>query len=278
MKHNMIKSTRRTRLAVLAAASLGVVAAVTLGGVAAFAGNGDPTYHSNTGQFAACISRDGKSRLYNGSIYRSAAHPTCPAGYARFVWDASGTGPAGQDGQDGQDATLTITATTAVSNWPETSGWAVDTFTRTLSVTREHAAESAKCGGTPQCWFYTAQITDNGSFVTAIGHPSPNSSQHATITHTVSGTINGTARMEFYASSPTPAVDNVPTSATAAPKPASTSEWYKLAFAPDTSFAGGRLPAYTWDYTTEHEHWHDAINPGDDGQGSEDGDITGALS
>lgn len=87
MKHNLkTPRGRRGRFAV-AAAGLAVVAASTVGGVAAFAGSNDPTYHSNTDGFHACVSTDGSSKLYNGAVYRNAAHPTCPNGYARLDWD-----------------------------------------------------------------------------------------------------------------------------------------------------------------------------------------------
>jgi len=65
-----------------------VILGSILGGLAASAGTSDPTRHSSTDGFHACVSRDGHSRLLNGAIYRGASG-TCPNGYALYVWDKS---------------------------------------------------------------------------------------------------------------------------------------------------------------------------------------------
>jgi hypothetical protein len=266
MKHRIERSQWR-RLAV-GAIAVGAVAAATVGGMAAFAGTNDPTYSSLQGVHA-CISTDGKSRLYNGAIYRNTAHPTCPAGYARLDWATNAQGPAGQD------ATLTVSATTTISAWPENSGWAVDAFNRTLTVTRQHAADAAKCGNTQHCWFYTAQVADGGTFATVDGKPGPNGT--GTVSGVNHGTITGNAVYQFYASGDTPKASTVPTSATGSAKPATTSTWPSLVFGADVTIAGMQLTGYDWEYDVSAtcEHWSDKVNPGDDGQSAADGNIVG---
>jgi hypothetical protein len=191
-------------------------------------------------------------------------------------------GPPGPQGPQGDDATLTVTATTSVTDWPETSGWATDAFTRTLTLTRQGAVASSHCGGTPVCFFYTGTLGDVGTFLAHDGENSPNSSEHLTIDGDVSGEMEGTATFEFYASSGAPDASLVPTSIATRTDPAlngvGTSTWAKLAFPVDTVFAGGpTLTSYLWSYFTECETWLDGINPGDDGQGPTDGNITGAC-
>lgn len=66
-------------------------------------------------------------------------------------------------------------------------------------------------------------------------------------------------------------------SANGSAKPASTTDWGELGFPQGTTFRGVKLIAYDWTYAAPSicEHWNDAINPGDDGQGPADGNITG---
>lgn len=270
----------RSRKPWIAAAGVLVAAGVTFGGIAAFAGTNDPTYTSESPGVHACVARDGSSRLLNGAIYLdTSAHVGCPNGYAKIEWTKNGVGPAGPTGPQGpagDSAVLSVSATTAVSNWPEGSGWATDQFVRSLTVTRQSAAPSSACGGAPTCWFYTGTLADTGSFTTADGAKAPNG-DGKTIAGTVTGSIVGGAQIEFYASSDSPNPKTVPATADGATKPASTSDWYKLAFPDGTTFAGGKLTGYTWTYTAPAtcETWKDAVNPGDDGQSEADGNITG---
>ncbi|HEU5416667.1 MAG TPA: hypothetical protein VFV41_03165 [Streptosporangiaceae bacterium] len=212
----------------------------------------------------------------------------CPKGSFRVgPWNVTGpagpagqtgpAGPAGPQGPAGASSVTSITATTNVTDWPESSGWATDAFARQLTVTVQHAAPSAKCGGTPVCYFVTGQLADTGSFETAPGAQSPNGSSSAKISGVMDGTITGVANFEFYASSNQISASNVPTSATGAARPASTSGWGELAFPAGTTFTGVSLPAYSWTYVAPStcEKWVDQINPGDDGQGPADGNITG---
>jgi hypothetical protein len=187
------------------------------------------------------------------------------------------TGPQGPAGQAGVSAVTSITASTNVTEWPESSGWAADAFGRGLTETVQHAAPSADCGGTPQCWFVTGQISDNGTFQTVAGAQSPNGSSTAKIAGVLDGTIVGTADFEFYASSNKISASTVPVSMTGADRTATTSTWGELAFPQETTFDGVKLTAYSWTYTAPKtcEQWLDQINPGDDGQGAPDGNITG---
>ena len=142
-----------------------------------------------------------------------------PAGPAGPKGDAGPAGPAGPAGSAGASDVVSATASTTITAWPESSGWATDAFTRTVSETVNHAAASAKCGGTPQCWFVTGEITDNGTFQTVAGAQSPNGSSSATIAGVLDGTMQGTATFEFYASSNKLAASNVPVSADGSAKP-----------------------------------------------------------
>jgi hypothetical protein len=190
-------------------------------------------------------------------------------------------GPAGPIGPAGPSSGVTVTASTAVSDWAETSGWANDNFTRTLTVTRESAVPSAMCGGTPRCWFYTAAVSDHGTFTTVDGHAAPNG---GVITGSFTGSMDGVGLIEFYASSGAPNASLVPAAIATRSDPAlngaGTSTWAKLAFPATTEFRGGpTLTAYLWTYDAgcDAQKWVDGINPGDDGHGVDDGNITSAC-
>lgn len=191
-------------------------------------------------------------------------------------------GPEGKEGPAGEPAVKTITATTVVSNWPEGGGWAFDNYTRTLELTRDHAAPSERCGGpkvAPTCWFYTGKLVDSGTFTTVDGHASPNGSSSETIHGELTGSMNGWMLFELYASSGSPEASLVP--ATQEPEAGvSTSGWAKLAFPAGTVFKGLELPSYQWTYSLgcAGQIWVDGINPGDDGQNPSEGNITGPCS
>ncbi|HUB41874.1 MAG TPA: hypothetical protein VMA72_23765 [Streptosporangiaceae bacterium] len=281
----------RTRIA--AAAVVGVTALG--GGAVALATSSSPASSTAQHYFTACVtSRHQVRDLYSGRHScghglrkytwnqtgpRGATGPAGAAGAAGAQGPAGATGPQGPAGPAGQSAVSAISANTAFSNWPESSGWANDNFSRTLSLTLQHAASSAKCGGTPVCFFYTGTLTDTGSFTTVAGAASPNGSSTATIHGANTGTLNGTADFEFYASTDKFSASNVPTTATGSEKSATfnTTDWAEQAFAPGTTFTGVNLSAYDWQYALAAtcESWNDQINPGDDGQGPADGNITG---
>ena len=186
-----------------------------------------------------------------------------------------------------------MSAQTAVANWPETSGWATDNFSRNVTLTREDAVPASDCGSTAtSCWLYSETLADNGSFVTADGHASPDGSSSDVIKGAWTGTITGGGKLEFYASSGTPDPALVPGTADGGSKPQTTTGWYKLFFPASTQFgltSGPNVPwlDYDWNYgltvtcgtsSTVAEDWNDAINPGDDGQGAADGNITGSTA
>jgi hypothetical protein len=225
----------------------------------------------------------------------------CPAGWTTDRWNivgpkgATGTqgiqgvaGPAGPAGAPGTSAVLTVNGTTNVTAWPESSGWASDDFTRSVTVTRQHAADNSNCGGAPTCWFYTFQLTDNGTFTTVNGKDSPNGSSSDKVTGAFAGTMQGVAVGSFYADSGTP-TGAIPVSATGSAKPASTTNWATLALPASAHAFGTKLTAYSWDYNlsiaagagctaASHQEWLDQINPGDDGQGASDGNVVGATN
>jgi hypothetical protein len=165
-------------------------------------------------------------------------------------------GPAGLQGARGpagESAQQTLTASTQITNWVENGGWATDEIARTLTLTRNYQVPSADCGGTPVCWFYTGTLADQGTF-------------------------------EFYASSGEPQASNVPATQVGKAGGVSTSGWAKLAFPGGTAFVNSSgtstLTAYKWLYSAgcPEQTWNDQINPGDDGKGSGDGNITGFCS
>ena len=213
----------------------------------------------------------------------------CPKGSFGVTWNVQGPvgprGPAGPAGPAGASGLLTVSATAAVSSWPETGGWATDDFTRTVTLTRQHAAAASHCGsGASQCWFYTETLADNGSFTTAAGAHSPNGSSSAMINGIISGNMIGGGEIEFYASSDTPNPSLVPATVDGSSARPSTTYWYKQFFPDGTQFGesppqagNGPWTTYDWKYTAPKtcETWNDGINPGDDGSGTADGNITG---
>jgi hypothetical protein len=164
---------------------------------------------------------------------------------------------------------VTTTGTTTVSG-REDSGdhgnWATDSFGRTLSVTRHAAAPVSNCGVTSgNCWFYTATISDSGSFVTDDGALSPSA---GTAVHgTVAGQFNGGEAVEFYASTDTA----VQPPATVSGNSPTTTDWVKQAFATGTHFSSVTTKdGWSWTYTAPAtcEQWVDA-------SAGQTGDITG---
>jgi hypothetical protein len=286
--------SRRSRFLVPA-----VVATAAAASVAALALAGSVNFTPAASTSATAKAATSSSTTYHGCVVGTTRvvedvftnkTPTCPSGSFAATWNAQGPagatgpagpagpqGPAGPAGSAGASGQVSITASTNVTNWAESSGWATDQFGRVVNETVQHAADSAKCGGTPQCWFVTGQITDNGTFQTKAGAASPNGSSSAKIAGVLDGTIQGTADFQFYSSSNKLAATNVPTTVNGATSTATTTAWGELGFPSGTTFAGATLTAYGWTYTAAStcETWNDQINPGDDGQGPADGNITG---
>jgi hypothetical protein len=144
---------------------------------------------------------------------------SCGRGYTALSWNATGpkgatgatgakgatgaTGPAGPQGPAGPagaSATQTFTASTVFSAWPETSGWANDTFTRNGTLTLDSEVPADDCGGAAtSCYLYKLVASDNGSTTTVNGQANPNG-QGGTIQGNWTGTVVGSLVEEFYAS------------------------------------------------------------------------------
>jgi hypothetical protein len=282
---------RRGRLALAAAvAALGLAASAGI--ASAVTSSTSPVPHAAY----ACVNLS----VHSSMTMLDSPSSSCPVGTTSIV--------VGAQGPAGTSAIVSVNALTSVSNWPERSGWANDTFTRDVIVTREGAAPAADCtSGAQQCWFYTASIGDAGTFTTVNGHASPNTTSATAIKGTWTGSMGGGGQLEFYANSPSPDPKLVPGTATGADKGArggeeTTTNWYEMFFpagtvfgtAPSvtqTPFPSAPWTTYGWTYTAQvtcgtsssiTEKWFDGINPGDDGKGSlsappaGDGNITGA--
>ena len=249
---------------------------------------------------------------------------SCGKGYTALSWNVTGPqgakgatgatgatgpagpagpqGPAGANGTNGTSAVQTFTASTVFSDWPETSGWANDTFTRDGTLTLDGEVPADDCGASAQaCYLYKLVASDNGSTTTVNGASNPNG-QGGTIQGTWTGTMVGSLVEEFYASSNKPDPAQVPAEVTGSQKgqsvngwPVDNTDWFEQFFPAGTLIANASpssLPGYApfvtydWTYTipvtcgtnnTVTETWNDAINPGDDGQSTTDGSITGAA-
>jgi hypothetical protein len=276
----------------VALAGTAIVAVAVIAGGGAYAGTTIATATApKPGNYTiyACIT--GANRTLTGVYTSASKFKTCPKGSTAIAFNSTGpkgaTGPQGPAG--GSGSTVSATAQSNVTNWAETSGWAKDAFTRVVTVTRQDAAPASDCGPTAtSCWFYTETLADNGSFTTENGAASPNGSSTAKISGDNQGTLAGNGKLEFYASSGSPNAALVPVTVNGSSKPATTSGWYKLFFPAGTLF--GTAPAqvagyapwvtYLWTYTLAStcEKWTDGINPGDDGQGAGDGNITGVSA
>jgi hypothetical protein len=210
--------------------------------------------------------------------------------------DAGATGPQGPAGPEGpaglqgargpagESAQQTLTTSTQVTGWLDNGGWATDEFARTLTLTRQYQVPSTQCKGTAVCWFYTGTLADQGTFVAIDGHASPNTSDPTTISGAVPGTMTGGGNFEFYASSGDVDASRVPATQVGKTGGVTTANWARLAFPSGTSFinSSGTSPlvAYKWVYSAgcPAQTWNDQINPGDDGKGPGDGNITGSCS
>lgn len=225
--------------------------------------------------YYGCIRTTG---TYNRMLTNVYEHPvTCPSGSFGISWNQSG--PAGPTGAG--YAPVTATASTAISHDPDSGNngnWATDTFTRSMTVTRHGAAAVSLCGGTAtngitSCFYYTAAMTDSGSFLTVAGAKSPDAG--TLISGTLSGTMSGGSNYEFYATSGAPSASGVPAAFNASAGSGS-GTWPERFFPAGTLFGGMNEINWVYTYTapTTCEQWVDAYNNGG-GSGSSAGDITG---
>ena len=214
---------------------------------------------------------------------QGAPGPQGPAGPKGDTGATGDQGPRGEQGPPGESAMQTLNTSTQVTEWPEGTGWAIDAYTRTMTLTRQYQVPSTACKGTPVCWFYTGTISDDGTFVAVDGHASPNTSFSTTISGAVTGTMVGGGSFEFYASSGDIDASRVPTTQVGKTGGVTTANWGRLAFPSGTTFINSSgtspLTAYKWVYTAgcAEQTWTDQINPGTDGHGAGDGNITGSC-
>lgn len=307
----------RTLARVITAVALG--AALAGGGALALASSGAPATHAATaatipaGTIHGCIVLNGSRQLED--VYLSnTAGTACPKGTVQAIWSVTGpkgatgatgpkgaTGPAGPQGPAGPagpaGTPLTVTAVTSLTGRPDSGNdgnWADDDLTRTASVTRHGSVASTDCGsGAAQCWFYTATVSDSGSFQTIAGAFTPNQDcteandngancSGLAISGTVDGSISGGGTLEFYATSDSPSASGVPTS-DGGTAPTGTSDWYKLFFPAGTGFglttnANAPWTAWSWSYNAPAtcETWTDSYSNGDgNGTFAADGNIAG---
>jgi hypothetical protein len=284
--------TGPVRTAVIATATVGMLAA----GAGAFAltSSASPAQSaatSTTKVLKACVKYGTNTWVYdwNGAgcpsgSYQVSWNQTGPQGPAGAAGATGSTGPAGSQGPAGPAGTytpVTATATTAISNDADSGNhgnWAVDTLTRSMTVTRHGATAVSNCGGTAtngitSCYYYTAAMTDSGSFMTDSGAKSPNAG--ASISGVLSGSISGGSNYEFYATSGAPSAATVPATLDATSGSGS-STWPEHFFPSGTAFGGMNEINWVYTYTapTTCEKWVDAYNNGD-GVGAGDGDIAG---
>jgi Collagen triple helix repeat (20 copies) len=302
-----LKLTRPT--AVVAGVAL---AAMAIGGGAALAAtqaSSAPAVSIPAGTLHGCVTGSGRAleRVYESNT----AGTSCPAGSFLVYWGVTGpkgaagaagakgaagaagaagaqgpagaTGPQGPAGPSGTSyEPVTASAQTDITLDQDSGNhgnWATDTLTRQMTVTRHGSAPAADCGGTAtngitDCYFYTALMTDNGSFTTDSGAKSPNAG--VSITGQLTGSITGGSSYEFYASSGSPDGTLVPATFNASPDGTNSSDWPERFF-PSTVVFGGMNEinwSYTYDAPATCETWTDAFNNGG-GSSSPAGDITG---
>ena len=273
------------RKTIIAAASVAVILG---GGATALATSGTlAVTAATTANFdTGCVtSAHTLAYLYKGSH-------SCASGQVKFTWNITGpAGPKGATGATGaQGATgpqgpagpsdLTVSTSTSVSNRDDSGGngnWATDAMVRMVTITRHEAAAVANCGdGAVTCWYYTATLTDSGTFTTQPGAFTPNQGldNGQKISGTVNGNFTGGSHIEFYASSNAPNASLVP--ATVSGDSPSTTNWVEQAFPGGTVFSVPSLLDWSWSYNAPAtcEHWTDAFN-NSGGQSKSAGDITG---
>jgi hypothetical protein len=286
---------------IIAAAAVAV--ALTGGGVAIAATSVSPPPMANIippGTLHGCVS--GSTRVMEHVFESNTSGTTCPAGSFLVYWSVTGpkgatgatgakgatgatgaTGPQGPQGPAGTSATpVTATATTSITGDQDSGAhgdWATDTLTRSMTVTKHGAAAVADCGGNAtngitSCYYYTAAMTDTGSFITLAGAKSPQAG--ADINGTLAGSVSGGSDYEFYATSASPSAADVPATLDASVNGTDSSNWPARFFSSDTKFGGMNEENWVYTYTapTTCEQWVDAYNNGGGSQAA-DGDIAG---
>ncbi|MHB1594442.1 MAG: hypothetical protein ACYCO9_00965 [Streptosporangiaceae bacterium] len=175
---------------------------------------------------------------------------------------------------------LTVTATTAVSNRPESPKWAYDTFNRHASVTRTGEVALSYCGGTTvtgHCYSYTGAIHDYGTFTTIPGQSSPgagdlNGGSAPTIGVAATGGMWGWGTYRFYSDFKTikaslmPATENDNYNVPGAPE--STGAWVEQFFPATATFwtPDGSNTGQQGLYVLTNGGWHYTLGFGADAQ------------
>ncbi|HEX6446542.1 MAG TPA: hypothetical protein VF053_15710 [Streptosporangiales bacterium] len=184
-----------------------------------------------------------------------------------------------QDKINGKLTVVAVTAQTQMTNREDgghSGTWAHDNMLRVLAIQRHGQVDVSHCGGSEadQCWFYTATISDSGSFTTVDGAKSPR--QGVAINGIVSGTVTGVGRYEFYSTDDTPNAGLVP--ATEDGNVHGSATWPKLAFT-DGSVYNVTEHKYAYAYTAPKtcETWTET-SANSDGQAGDAGDITGVSA
>lgn len=285
----MLRRITRTT-AIVAGAAAAFVAGLAAYGAVTFAPAASTTSTVTPAARYECVKLGNPSIHYNevNGVLPHACSPgyvivgTGPAGAAGAPGAAGpkgATGPAGPKGPAGPagpSAGLTVSASTSISGRDDSGNhgnWAVDAFVRSVTVTRHSAVAVSNCGsGATSCWYYTAALTDTGSFATGAGAKSPDAG--TAIAGTVQGTMTGGSKIEFYASSNLPAAAAMP--ATLTGDSPSTTNWVEQMFPAGTTFSAPSLLDWSWTYSAPNtcETWVDAYN-NSDGAGAGAGDITG---
>lgn len=195
----------------------------------------------------------------------SGSYPACGSGYTIYYW--SQQGPAGSNGSNGTDAQLTVTGQVQLVDRQDSGRqgqtWALDQFTRTITLTRDHEVAAAKCGaGATACWAYFGIESDSGTFKTVAGQNSPEAG--TPINGVLTGTAAGSQKVEFYASSDAPNASNLPASESG--NSVSSTDMPKQLFPAGTQFSTVSEPTFGYDYTATAtcEQWHDGAT-GDTG-------------
>jgi hypothetical protein len=200
-------------------------------------------------------------RTYDGSN----AYPACGSNYNKLWW--SQRGPAGTNGTNGSNAQVSVSAVVNLVDRKDSGkhgDWAVDQLTRTITLTRDHEAPASKCGGgVPECYAYFGSIVDTGSFATITGANSPEAGDP--INGGLNGTVQGSSQVEFYASSSTPDITQLPAQETG--NDVATGDMVKQLFGSGVQFSAVSQPVWGYTYQVTSgtcERWTNASS-GDTG-------------
>jgi len=184
-----------------------------------------------------------------------------------------------------------VSASTAISNRPDSGNngdWALDNFTRTVTITLVGEVAQSNCGGptaTGHCYLWDEKIDDFGHFTAQAGDLSPRAG--TTLDRTLTGSFTGgTTSGQFFSSWKTAKATLVPaTENDQSEDPTgkhTTSQWAEQFFGASAQFAGESLVNWLWTYTlnfgadnqcpNDAFRWQDGANNGDGAQ-APDGDI-----